>query len=47
MIHENIKTNGYTSLNAKTFEIENPENLILVNTSLANTVSLLNKKVIL
>ena len=36
--------NGYLSLNAKTFDIENQENLILVDASLAKTVSLLNKK---
>ncbi len=36
--------NGYLSLNAKTFDIENQENLILVEASLAKAVSLLNKK---
>lgn len=35
---------SYSVLNAKTFEIENQENLISVETSLAKTVSLLNKK---
>lgn len=38
--------NGYLSLNAKTFDIENQEDLILVEASLAKAVSLLNKKVI-